>query len=386
MESEQEAQEQRRAHEAGEEERRTQKAQERQVREARARERAKKARERRETQEERESQDREIEAQGGTRVDAQEEREEGEEEKEQKENANSLHEESHVSNRHMTWWQKHMVDPSRERTTLAQRPDRLGTSGKSGPGKKFYLDVVSGAGVYSRNVCPSTAGRRRSSVSRCWLAGRPMWLSLTCTAPSRAGVPCLRTRDVAVMADCDALYDNYHCTVDTERVLITFAPICLFQFRFADTENSYLSPLLSLINWWPSWLTTMTCFWTDDKHVLVVPVRDIYLYERKALKNPALAGFCNDPYQHEIYQRNVREKLQEIEELTSDVIDSGMVPHSMTHPAKSRGEQCIFPCLCQLIAGCKFMACLRKEYWSHGEVDALGSQTGHRQTTSKTAT
>ena len=48
--------------------------------------------------------------------------------------------------------------------------------------------------------------------------------------------------DVAVMADREALHDIYRSNGDPERVLITFVPIHLFQVRFADTENSYLSP------------------------------------------------------------------------------------------------------------------------------------------------
>ena len=38
---------------------------------------------------------------------------------EAKNEANSMHEQSDVSNRHMTWWKKRMVDPCGQRTTLA---------------------------------------------------------------------------------------------------------------------------------------------------------------------------------------------------------------------------------------------------------------------------
>ena len=112
--------EERKAQEAREEERRAQEAreqkrvQEAQAREAKAqeeREREMKAQEEREREvsahEERREQDREVEAQGGHENDAKaQEGHEGEVKayEEQGEDANSLHEESHVSNRHMTWW------------------------------------------------------------------------------------------------------------------------------------------------------------------------------------------------------------------------------------------------------------------------------------------
>ena len=57
--------------------------------------------------EERKEQEREAEAQGGHESDVKaQEGHEGEvkAQEEQGEDANSLHEESHVSNRHMTWW------------------------------------------------------------------------------------------------------------------------------------------------------------------------------------------------------------------------------------------------------------------------------------------
>ena len=65
----------------------------------------------------------------------------------------------------------------------------------------------------------------------------------------------------------------------------------LFQFRFADTGNHNLSPPLTLINWWPSSLITLTFFWTDDNHVPVVPGRDIFMNEYKVLKIPVWSGF-----------------------------------------------------------------------------------------------
>ena len=49
----------------------------------------------------------------------------------------------------------------------------------------------------------------------------------------------------------------------TGSMLLTF----IFQFRFADTEQYFLRPPPSLINWRPSWLITLTYFWTGDDHV-----------------------------------------------------------------------------------------------------------------------
>ena len=85
VKSEQEAREEQRAQEAREEERRAQEAQE----QRRAQEAPELRRSVREVsaQEEQAEQEKEVEAQGG-----------------QQENANSVHEECHVSNRHMTWW------------------------------------------------------------------------------------------------------------------------------------------------------------------------------------------------------------------------------------------------------------------------------------------
>ena len=57
--------------------------------------------------EERREKERDVEAQGGHESDVKaQEGHEGEvkAQEEQREDANSLHEESHVSNRHMTWW------------------------------------------------------------------------------------------------------------------------------------------------------------------------------------------------------------------------------------------------------------------------------------------
>ena len=48
-------------------------------------------------------------------------------------------------------------------------------------------------------------------------------------------------------------------------ISITFMTIHLFQFRFAGTEQFFLIPPPTLIDWWPSWLPTLTCFWTYDE-------------------------------------------------------------------------------------------------------------------------
>ena len=57
---------------------------------------------------------------------------------EQEEEANSVHEESHVSNnRHMTWWQECLVGPSPQRASLAdgERPPKsVASSRKSRAG------------------------------------------------------------------------------------------------------------------------------------------------------------------------------------------------------------------------------------------------------------
>ena len=46
----------------------------------------------------------------------------------------------------------------------------------------------------------------------------------------------------------------------TGLMFLTFMTIHLFQFRFADTEQYFLRPPPTLINWWPSWLITLTFF------------------------------------------------------------------------------------------------------------------------------
>ena len=53
----------------------------------------------------------------------------------------------------------------------------------------------------------------------------------------------------------------------TGSMLLKFMTTHLFQFRFADTEQYFLRPPPSLINWRLSWLITLTYFWTGDDHV-----------------------------------------------------------------------------------------------------------------------
>ena len=102
--------EERRAQEAREEERRAQEAREEERRAQEVREeqrRVQEAHEERKVQKERTEQEREVEAQGGHESDVKaQEGHEGEvrAQEEQGEDSNSLQEESHVSNRHMTWW------------------------------------------------------------------------------------------------------------------------------------------------------------------------------------------------------------------------------------------------------------------------------------------
>ena len=61
--------------------------------------------------------------------------------------------------------------------------------------------------------------------------------------------------------------------------------------HYADTEPCTLRSPPTLINWYSSWLITLKFFWTDDTHVPLVPVRDIFLNEYKVLKNPVWCGF-----------------------------------------------------------------------------------------------
>ena len=235
----------------------------------------------------------EVEAQEGQerRVDAQERREEEREEK--KEDANSLHEECHVSNRHDTVAQR-MVDPSRQRTTHAQRQRRRvwravrraveQARDEDRAGEAHCLaEEAEGDGETERQTTQTV--QRKYVAPRCCTCRKTQQQlqQQKHQQPQQGGsfndvlvvdrystVSCARFMlvhtDVAVMANREALYDTYHSNVDTERELTMFVPIHLFQFRFADTEQYFLRLPPSPINWWPSWLISLKYFWTGDKH------------------------------------------------------------------------------------------------------------------------
>ena len=77
----------------------------------------------------------------------------------------------------------------------------------------------------------------------------------------------------------------------TGLMLLTVITIHLFQFRFADIEPYTLRSPPTLINWHPSWLLTLKFLWTENTHVPLVPVRDIFLKEYNVLNNPIWCGF-----------------------------------------------------------------------------------------------
>jgi hypothetical protein len=62
-------------------------------------------------------------------------------------------------------------------------------------------------------------------------------------------------------------------------MLGTFMTIHLFQFRFGDTMQYYIRPPPMLISMYG--LPHLNLFWTEDKYVTPVPVRDIYGLEYK---------------------------------------------------------------------------------------------------------
>merc|ERR1712149_105610 len=57
-------------------------------------------------------------------------------------------------------------------------------------------------------------------------------------------------------------------------LLLTYMTIHLFQFRFGDCEPYMLRPPPYFINFWG--ILSLNLFWTSDKSVSAVPVRDIY--------------------------------------------------------------------------------------------------------------
>ena len=50
--------------------------------------------------------------------------------------------------------------------------------------------------------------------------------------------------------------DKWTIVAITDLMLLTRMIIHLFQFSFADTEQYFLRPPPTLINWWPSWWST----------------------------------------------------------------------------------------------------------------------------------
>jgi hypothetical protein len=75
-------------------------------------------------------------------------------------------------------------------------------------------------------------------------------------------------------------------------MLLTFMTIHLFQFRFGDTDQFgpyYVRPPPYLINF--SGILSLNLFWTDDKSVAPVGVRDIYALEFQIFKSPLWSGF-----------------------------------------------------------------------------------------------
>eukprot|EP00746_Dinoflagellata_sp_MGD_P159719 gnl/MRDRNA2_/MRDRNA2_86755_c1_seq1.p1 gnl/MRDRNA2_/MRDRNA2_86755_c1~~gnl/MRDRNA2_/MRDRNA2_86755_c1_seq1.p1 ORF type:complete len:826 (+),score=198.86 gnl/MRDRNA2_/MRDRNA2_86755_c1_seq1:98-2479(+) len=66
-------------------------------------------------------------------------------------------------------------------------------------------------------------------------------------------------------------------------LLLTYMTIHLFQFRFGDTEPYMIRPPPYFINF--EGILQLRLFWTDDKTVPAVPVRDIYKLEFEIFKN-----------------------------------------------------------------------------------------------------
>jgi hypothetical protein len=65
--------------------------------------------------------------------------------------------------------------------------------------------------------------------------------------------------------------------------LLTFMTIHLCQFRFGETQPYLLRPPPYMINFWG--IPTLSLFWTWDKSVTPVPVRDIYRLEFQIFQN-----------------------------------------------------------------------------------------------------
>jgi hypothetical protein len=74
--------------------------------------------------------------------------------------------------------------------------------------------------------------------------------------------------------------------------LLTFMTIHLFQFRFGDTEQFgpyMVRPPPYLINFYG--ILTLNLFWTPDKSIEPVGVRDIYALEFQIFSNPMWSAF-----------------------------------------------------------------------------------------------
>jgi len=70
----------------------------------------------------------------------------------------------------------------------------------------------------------------------------------------------------------------------TGTLLLAFMILHLFQFRFGATQAYLVRPPPYLINFWG--ILKLQLFWTDDKTVTPVPVRDIYKLEFDLFANP----------------------------------------------------------------------------------------------------
>merc|ERR1719213_777070 len=75
-------------------------------------------------------------------------------------------------------------------------------------------------------------------------------------------------------------------------MLLTFMTIHLFQFRFGDTAQFgpyMIRPPPYLINFYG--IMTLNLFWTPDKSIEPVGVRDIYALEYQIFSNPMWSAF-----------------------------------------------------------------------------------------------
>jgi len=75
----------------------------------------------------------------------------------------------------------------------------------------------------------------------------------------------------------------------TGLALMCFMTIHLFQFRFGATDPYWIRPPRYLINF--AGILSLNLFWTEDKTVDPIPVRDIYKLEYQVFKQPAWSVF-----------------------------------------------------------------------------------------------